>query len=76
MSWLAPDPVVERIELDADSWVDVVRELVPDADAVHDELLAKLDWEQNKVFRYERWMDEPRLFATQKGEDRHPASQD
>ena len=55
------------------SWVDVVRGLVPAADAVHDELVAKVAWEQGKVFRYERWIDEPRLGAVQKGDDRHPA---
>lgn len=73
--WLVADPVVERVELAADCWVDVVRGLVPAADDVHDELLAKLTWEQGKVFRYERWIDEPRLYATQNADGRHPALQ-
>ncbi len=72
-TWLAADPVVERIELDGASWVDVVRGLVPDADAVHDDLAASVPWEQGKVFRYERWIDEPRLGAVQNGEARHPS---
>jgi alkylated DNA repair dioxygenase AlkB len=72
-TWLAADPVVERVELADRSWVDVVRGLVPAADDVHDELVATVAWEQNKVFRYERWIDEPRLGAVQKGDDRHPA---
>jgi alkylated DNA repair dioxygenase AlkB len=72
-TWLAADPVVERIELDGASWVDVVRGLVPDADAVHDDLAASVSWEQGKVFRYERWIDEPRLGAVQNGEARHPS---
>jgi alkylated DNA repair dioxygenase AlkB len=72
-SWLVAEPVVERIDLDGSSWVDVVRRMMPDADAVHDELVGALAWEQGKVFRYERWMDEPRLGAVQKGDDRHPA---
>jgi alkylated DNA repair dioxygenase AlkB len=72
-SWLVADPAVERIDLDGSSWVDVVRRLMPDADVVHDELVPLLAWEQGKVFRYERWMDEPRLGAVQKGDDRHPA---
>ena len=59
-TWLAAAPVVERLELDARSWVDVVRGLVPAADEVHDELVASVTWEQGKVFRYERWIDEPR----------------
>jgi alkylated DNA repair dioxygenase AlkB len=72
-SWLVADPVVERVDLDGSSWVDVVRGLVLEADAVHDELEATMPWEQGKVFRYERWMDEPRLGAVQKGDARHPA---
>jgi hypothetical protein len=72
-SWLVENPVVDRIDLDGSSWVDVVRGLVTDADAVHDELVAALTWEQGKVFRYERWIDEPRLGAVQKGDGRHLA---
>jgi hypothetical protein len=40
---------------------------------VHHELLAAVPWQQGKVFRYERWIDEPRLGAVQKGDERHPA---
>jgi len=72
-TWLAADPVVERLELADESWVDVVRGLVPQADAVHEELLATVAWEQGKVFRYERWVPEPRMGGWQKGDDRHPA---
>ncbi len=72
-TWLAADPVVERVELADRSWVDVVRGLVPAADTVHDELVETVAWEQGKVFRYERWVDEPRLGAVQKGDERHPA---
>src|SRR5262249_10139595 len=36
-AWLAPEPVVERVELAPGSWVDVVRGLVPDGQRVHDE---------------------------------------
>ncbi len=73
MTWVVAEPVVERVQLDAGSWVDVVRGMVPDADAVHDELVASVPWEQGRVFRYERWIDEPRLGAFQAGEQRHPA---
>ena len=47
--------------------------MVLDADAVHDELVAAVAWEQGRVFRYERWIDEPRLGAFQSGSKRHPA---
>ena len=71
--WLAEAPVVERIDLDATSWVDVVRGLVRDADAVHDELLATATWEQGTVFRYEKHVPEPRMMGWQPPEARHPA---
>ena len=61
------------IELDPSSWVDVVRGLVPRADEVHDELVATVPWQPSRVFRYERWIDEPRLFCWQSGSGRHPA---
>ena len=47
-----------------------------DADAVHDELRATVAWEQGRVFRYERWIDEPRLGAVPVGAGRHPALAD
>src|SRR4051794_721256 len=72
-TWLAADPVVERVELADRSWVDVVRGLIPAGDEVHDALIGTVPWVQGKVFRYERWIDEPRLGAVQKGDDRHPA---
>jgi alkylated DNA repair dioxygenase AlkB len=72
-TWLAEAPVVERVDLDDRSWVDVVRGLVPRADEVHDELAASVAWQQSRVFRYERWIDEPRLGSWQAGDERHPA---
>lgn len=49
--------------LDEGSWVDVVRGLVEEADEVHDAVLAGTRWSQSRLFRYERWVDEPRLGA-------------
>jgi alkylated DNA repair dioxygenase AlkB len=72
-TWLVAEPNVERLQLDESCWVDVVRRLVTDADAVHDELVATVAWEQGRVFRYERWIDEPRLSSYQSGSKRHPA---
>jgi alkylated DNA repair dioxygenase AlkB len=76
MSWLAVDPVVERLQLDEASWVDVVRGLMPQADDVHDDLAAQVQWEQGRVFRYERWIDEPRLSSWQSRDERHAALRD
>jgi alkylated DNA repair dioxygenase AlkB len=74
-TWVVADAVVERIDLDERSWVDVVRGIVPAvaADAVHDELAATVPWQQGRVFRYERYIDEPRLGGWQAGDNRHPA---
>jgi alkylated DNA repair dioxygenase AlkB len=75
-TWVVAEPTVERVQLDEGSWVDVVRGMVADADAVHDELVAAVAWEQGRVFRYERWIDEPRLSSFQSGANRHPALAD
>jgi len=72
-AWLVDAPVVERVQLDEHCWVDVARGLVPAADAIHDELAATVSWQQGRVFRYEKWIDEPRLGAWQVGDARHPA---
>jgi alkylated DNA repair dioxygenase AlkB len=71
--WLSADPVAERIQLDQRCWVDVVRGFVPRADEVHEELLRTVPWQQGRTFRYERWVDEPRLSSWQAGSGRHPA---
>lgn len=52
---------VERVRLDAASWVDVVRDFLPDPDRTYEELLATADWRQSRVYRYERYVDEPRM---------------
>lgn len=72
-AWLDPAAEVLRVDLDEGSWVEVVRGFVPDGDRVHDELVDRASWSQGRVFRYERWKDEPRLQAAQRGPDRHPA---
>lgn len=74
-NWLADAPSVERVQLDEASWVDVVRGVLAKsaADSVHDELLASVSWQQGRVFRYERWVDMPRLDGHQAGSQRHPA---
>ena len=72
-TWIHPAPEIERVQLDARSWVDVVRGLVVDADRAHRDLLAGARWRQGSSFRYERWVDDTRLSANQTGERRHPA---
>jgi alkylated DNA repair dioxygenase AlkB len=60
---LVPDAPVERLQLDDGSWVDVVRGLVTDPGEVFDAVHAATRWQQGRLFRYERWVDEPRLGA-------------
>jgi alkylated DNA repair dioxygenase AlkB len=52
---------VERVQLDATSWVDVVRNFLPDADRVYQELQDTVEWRPSRVYRYERYVDEPRM---------------
>ena len=51
----------ERVQLDATSWVDVVRDFLPDADQVYEDLLSSVEWRPSRVYRYERYVDEPRM---------------
>jgi alkylated DNA repair dioxygenase AlkB len=60
---VAEDPVVERIDLGGGSWVDVVRGLVAGADQVYRTLTGGVAWQQSRLFRYERWVEDNRLGA-------------
>jgi alkylated DNA repair dioxygenase AlkB len=62
-SVIRPDAAFERLDLGGGSWVDVARGWVADAAAVHDAIVEGARWQQGRVFRYERWVDEPRLGA-------------
>ena len=61
--WLAADPKVERLELDEGQLGRRRARTGASGDEVHDGLLAGAGWEQGQVFRYERWIDSPRLMA-------------
>ncbi len=54
---------MERLDLGAGSWVDVARGWLDGADELHDVLLDAARWQQGRLFRYERYVDEPRLGA-------------
>jgi 2-oxoglutarate-Fe(II)-dependent oxygenase superfamily protein len=58
---LDEDPTVERVDLGSGSWVDVVRGWVHGADELYAALTTSVDWRQGRVFRYERFIDEPRV---------------
>ena len=65
----------ERVWLDEHSWVDVTRGWLPDADEVFAAVRERAAWFQGRIFRYERYVDEPRLSASSKGNvaELHPA---
>jgi alkylated DNA repair dioxygenase AlkB len=54
---------VERTWLDDGSWVDVVRGWVTGADVLYDTIVGRVPFAQGRVFRYDRWVDEPHLGA-------------
>jgi len=56
-----PDARPERRWLDDDSWVDVTPGWMRGADALYAHLVAGVPWRQGRVFRYERYLDEPRV---------------
>lgn len=53
----------ERTWLDDASWVDVARGWVKHPEVVEQALRENLAWQQGRIWRYERWVDEPRLGA-------------
>jgi len=57
----SPDAVVERVQLDDTSWVDVSRGWLTGADELFDALLHDVQWQSSQLFRYERWIEERRL---------------
>jgi alkylated DNA repair dioxygenase AlkB len=57
------DVPFERLQLDETSWVDLARGWIRGADEVYEHLVSTLAWRQGRVWRYERWIDEPRLGA-------------
>jgi alkylated DNA repair dioxygenase AlkB len=58
---LDPDAAFERVDLGGGSWVDLARGWVRGADALYDHLTASVAWQANRLWRYERWVDEPRV---------------
>jgi alkylated DNA repair dioxygenase AlkB len=58
---LDPAARVERVWLDDTSWVDVVRGWVADTAGLPERFAALPGWSQGRLWRYERWVDEPRL---------------
>jgi alkylated DNA repair dioxygenase AlkB len=58
---LAPAPVVERVVLDATSWIDLARSWLLGTDALLDALVESVTWHQGRRRMYDRTLDDPRL---------------
>jgi alkylated DNA repair dioxygenase AlkB len=54
----------ERVWLDERSWVDVARGWVAGADALHQRILDGAAWRENKLWRYDHWVEEPRRYGS------------
>ena len=55
--------MADRVWLDERSWVDVVRGWLPDPREVYDAVAESASWRRGRLWRYERWVEEPRLTA-------------
>jgi len=58
-----PDAAIERVALDAMSWVDLGRGWLHGADELFDALLGTVRWETGRLFRYDHVVEERRLGA-------------
>lgn len=58
---IRPGATFERVDLDATSWVDLARGWLDGAGALYESLVASVPWSQGRLWRYERWVEEPRL---------------
>lgn len=55
---------VRRFDLGGGTWVDLAKGWLPDAASVFEEVVAGTPWRMGRVFRYEKWVEEPRLGAS------------
>ncbi len=55
--------VAQRTELDDRSWVDLWPGWLAGADELFAHLAASVDFRQGRIYRYDHWVDEPRLGA-------------
>ena len=58
------DVTFERMWLDDASWVDVARGWLAGHETVYEALTAQDRWNQGRIFRYDRWIEEPRLSSS------------
>jgi alkylated DNA repair dioxygenase AlkB len=68
------DVAFERVWLDRTSWVDVARGWLAGADGLHQTLLEQVRWRTSRLWRYDHWVEEPRLYGSARVDGRpvHP----
>ncbi|HZR12059.1 MAG TPA: alpha-ketoglutarate-dependent dioxygenase AlkB [Acidimicrobiia bacterium] len=54
---------VERHRLDERSWVDVTRGWVASPGPIYEDLVERVEFKTSRLWRYERWVEEPRVGA-------------
>ena len=67
-----PNAVVERVELDDRSWIDVGRLWLRGADTLLEALVATVPWRQGRRKMYDRVLDDPRLSRWYSADDPLP----
>src|SRR5271163_660526 len=65
---------LERMQLDADSWVDHCPGWMSGSDQAFEELLRDVAWSQRRRWMYDRQVDEPRLTSWQKSDQQGPVT--
>jgi alkylated DNA repair dioxygenase AlkB len=58
---VAPNVAFERQWLDEHSWVDMARGWIAESDEAYATLAAAVPWSPRRMWRYERWVEEPRV---------------
>ena len=61
----------ERLDLGGASWIDIARGWITGANDVYRYLESTVSWNQGRVFRYDKYMDSPRLGAPGSMRDPH-----
>jgi alkylated DNA repair dioxygenase AlkB len=56
-----PEVTFERRWLDDTTWVDMARGYIADPAEAYETLSTSVPWRANKMWRYERWVEEPRV---------------
>jgi alkylated DNA repair dioxygenase AlkB len=69
---VATDPAIERVRLDAGSWVDVSRGWLRGADALLAHLVETVEWSQGRRWMYDHMVDDPRLSSWIRKTDPNP----